>query len=130
MYSHDGFTITELIVTTIIIAVLIAISVPLYLNTAERSVGSKAVENLHVIHTAQNVYFSEHALYTDDIVFLQNYGEFATDDGRWTYTVDNADSSTFAATATRSSGRFSGEQITIHEDSSLDYSGGGTQWPP
>jgi len=71
-----GFTLLELITVVIIVAILVAISVPQYLKTVERSYDKEAIANLKLIKAAQKIYKLEYLVYygapNQDLINLIN----------------------------------------------------------
>ena len=133
--SKRGFTLVELMVSILIIAILVSISVPLYLNHQEKSIAGKALSNLERMYSAQLVYNVDYGGFDTDEPSLQGFMDFSLDDGDWTYTVTNVAGDTFTVEATRSRGRFSGQTISMTLDNStrqkqINYPGGGSGWPP
>jgi prepilin-type N-terminal cleavage/methylation domain-containing protein len=57
------FTLIELMVVVIIVAVLAAVAVPLYSSQVNRAKASEAVAGLGAIRSAQRVYKAEHGTY-------------------------------------------------------------------
>jgi type IV pilus assembly protein PilE len=124
-----GFTLVELIISVIIIAILITIAIPLYMDTIERGKGAKATKTLDLIRTAQTIYRTEALTFTANLALLQAVTPFPANDGDWAYSVSAADNTTFTAQAVRNSGEFAGQSITLDEDNDFTY-GGGDSWPP
>ncbi|MCG2710902.1 MAG: prepilin-type N-terminal cleavage/methylation domain-containing protein [Candidatus Omnitrophica bacterium] len=128
-----GFTLIELMVVAIIIGILVAISIPAYLQHAERAMGSKALENLHLIRTAQMIYMTDSTEFSNNTGILQSYSDFEVNDGDWAYTLENFTASTFTAVATRNCPQqpnYDGQRITLDQDSVITFPGGGDSYPP
>ena len=58
-----GFTLTELLIVVIIIAVLATLSLPMLLKTIEKAKVGEAISNLNLIRTGQKIYFLEHGYF-------------------------------------------------------------------
>jgi type II secretory pathway pseudopilin PulG len=131
--DSKAFTVLELIIACLIIVVLVALAIPAYLNQVEESKGAKALENLHVMRNAQLLYLGEYGNYTSSAVALQRYSPFPINDGDWNYAVNGA-ADTFTVTATRQTGAYINDTISINELSEVDYNGtlhtAGGSWPP
>ncbi len=131
-----GFTLIELLIATVIIGILIAISVPTYLRTAEQAMGTKAMENLKNILTAQMIHMAELEAFTADRALLNTYSPIGPDDADWNYTIASPTTSTFTATATRTipnNPAYNGLTIIIDENSNITGTGigaNGTYPPP
>lgn len=119
--NYTGFTLVELIVTILIIAVLLGVSIPMYLVQMERAMGAKAKENLQNIFNAEMVYMAEHETFTANRADLETYGPIGPDDADWTYGI-GATQTTFTATAIRTSpnGQYDGNTITMNQDSVIN----------
>ena len=119
---RSGFTLIELIVATIIIAVLLAVSVPMYLVQAERAMGAKAKENLQNIFNAQMIYMAENETFTANRAELNSYAPIGPDDADWAYDI-GATQTTFTATALRTSPNplYNGRTISINNDSVINH---------
>ena len=61
----SAFTLIELIIVTVIIAVLAAIALPNYTKAKEQALGKEALANLRVIAAAEKIYKVEQGLYVD-----------------------------------------------------------------
>ena len=70
--GQAGFTLLELLMVVIIIAILAAIALPQYLRVAERSRSAEALQNLSAIRGAESRFRSASAgnLYTIDLTQL------------------------------------------------------------
>lgn len=65
--STKGFTLIELMIVVAIIAFLSVIAVPNFFKFLAKAKRTEAYMNLHSIHTAQKVYWSEHGEYTTQL---------------------------------------------------------------
>jgi prepilin-type N-terminal cleavage/methylation domain-containing protein len=127
--KHRGFSLVELMIVCLLIAVLLAIAVPSYLKTKYNADKQKAIYNLYAILQANKLYYAEH---TDGFVVAPDlgalspdYANITTDDGAWTYQITALDPGppwTFTATAQHklSSGGFDGYWISIDQTGSID----------
>ena len=127
MRKTCGFTLIELLIATIIVGVLVAVSVPLYLETAEKAMGAKALENMHVIFNAQTIYSINTETYSNNIALLESYAPVIDDDGDWQYAVSRTSPTGFDITATRiNSTAYNGNTLSIDEESTIT----GLPYPP
>lgn len=67
MVSRKGFTMVELLVVLIILAILVAVAVPMYFNNVKRSKASEAVAALGLIRQAERDYYISHDNYVAPI---------------------------------------------------------------
>ncbi len=67
MVNKKGFTLIELMIVVAIIAFLSVIAVPNFFKFLAKAKRTEAYMNLHSIHTAQKVYWSEHGEYTTQL---------------------------------------------------------------
>ncbi len=127
-FSFSGFTFIELLIATIIIGVLIAISVPAYLRHTEQAKGAKALENIQNIFNAEMIYMAENESFSADRAVLNTYSPIGPDDSDWAYSIA-ATQSTFTITATRicpNNLNYNNLTITMNEDSVIT----GVPYPP
>ena len=61
-----GFTLIELMVVVLIIAILIAVAIPTFLGARKRAQDRAAQSNLRNALTAEKVYYADHQKYTMD----------------------------------------------------------------
>jgi type IV pilus assembly protein PilA len=62
---EDGFTLIELMVVVLIIAILIAIAIPTFLGARRRAQDRAAQSNLRNALTAEKTYYTDNQAYTD-----------------------------------------------------------------
>jgi len=117
-----GFTLIELIVVVIIIAILSTFAVPQYLKVVERAKGGKARHNMSLIAQAEKMYRAENDTYINAgsgaaNATLGQYVELSDVDAdtEWTYVVSAATASAFTLTATRVDGANASETLTLTE---------------
>ncbi len=119
--KKKAFTLMELMLTVIIIAILVSIAVPNYINTVERARAREARATLASMHAAEQSYAAERrqfiALTGDsewNAVGLENPNNNAS--GSWDYTLTTGGGgSTFNATASRRSGPYSTDTLTLDD---------------
>ena len=58
--NHRGFTITEMLIATIMVAILASMVIPRILNQNEKANAAEAINVLGAIARAENQYFDEH----------------------------------------------------------------------
>lgn len=127
-----GFTLVEILITCVIIAILIGIAIPAYLRARFRFEEGKAVTQLYAYYQAEKLHFFENdGQYEDDFTVLENYVDLVMDDDVWQYSVDSVDNSaanifdhTFLIEAEYRDD--SSRTLTINQDGSITP----TNWPP
>lgn len=62
--SGKGFTLVEMLIAMVVIAILAAISIPRFSNTVEKSTDAAAVSDLRNAMTAEEAYLYDYATYT------------------------------------------------------------------
>ena len=118
--KKNGFTLMELMLTVIVIAILVSIALPNYINTMERAKSREARATLESMRAAELTYASERRqminLDASDsnqwtLVGLENPNNNTR--RSWDYTFDAASS---AGTATRNSGPYPSWTISLAID--------------
>jgi type IV pilus assembly protein PilA len=71
--TDDGFTLIELMVVVLIIAILIAIAIPTFLGARRRAQDRQAQGNLRNALTAEKAYYSDEQAYTNVVADLTTY---------------------------------------------------------
>jgi len=61
--SKSGFTLVELMVVAIIVAILAAVAIPLMMGNKDRAMATEAQAGLGTLRTAMQVYKAEHGSY-------------------------------------------------------------------
>ena len=136
MNNKRGFTLLEIIIAFIVVAICCAIAMPNYFRQRERAVGGQALSTLSNIHTIEKIFSMENNAYTNVVADLTNLEpSLDVTDSNWIYTLTiNGPADEFTATATRQNGRFvnyyieleSNGTVTYFDDSSTDIG----QYPP
>ena len=99
--KKKAFTLTELLITVIIIAILATLALPMLVKTLEKAKIGEAISNLNLIRTGQKIYFLEYSGFTDDIDYLNIEDPNDSTSRYFDYNVPSADSSDFTARAQR-----------------------------
>lgn len=125
--DRRGFTLMELMLAVIVIAILVSIAIPSYINTVERARAREAQATLESMRAAELSYGAERRFYIEltqsgdgawRMVGLENPNN--NDRRSWNYT-SNTDGDVF--TATRLDGPNLNETITLTLDGTYDDSG-------
>jgi len=80
--QEEGFTLIELMVVVLIIAILIAIAIPTFLGARTRAQDRQAQSNL------RNAFAAEKVVYTDNQTFTTNAGTLSAIEPSLTYSSD------------------------------------------
>ncbi len=129
--KKDGFTLIELLIVVIVIGVLVAIAIPNYMRSVERSKAGKAKNNLHAIKDSQTWYRAFNDIYCDNINTLASWGlplESITADKDWSYSIPAYSAMAVQITATRTSGPYAGQSISMDENGSLTTTAPDAPW--
>jgi len=124
--KRNAFTLMELMLVVIVIAVLVSIAIPNYINTVERAKAREARATLASMRAAEMTYDAERrtkiSLGANDsdweAVGLENPN--SNPDRNWNYAFDGASGD---GTATRTSGPYSGDTVTLADDGTEGGSG-------
>ncbi|MBU0469506.1 MAG: type II secretion system GspH family protein [Candidatus Omnitrophica bacterium] len=65
MKNDHGFTLTEIVITTLIIGIIAAFSIPNFNKMYEKEISRKAQLNMQTIHAALDIYRMRHGNYPD-----------------------------------------------------------------
>jgi type IV pilus assembly protein PilE len=121
---RKGFTLVELLIVVIVVAILATFAIPQYLKAVERAKEGKAKHAMSLIASGQKMYRAENDAYTavaagGHDAALGSYVELADvdADSDWSYATASAAADTFTITATRAAGGpNAGETIALDQD--------------
>ena len=118
----SGFTLTEILIVIVIIAVLATLALPMLVKTIEKAKIGEAASNLNLIRTGEKIYFLEYGIYWNDINDL-NIEDPNTPVSRYfNYAITAADGTDFTAQATRRDGDYQ-DPIVIQKDGRITSTG-------
>jgi len=140
-HKKRSFTLIELLVVVIIIGILAGIAIPRFIKTSEKARGEEALTNLRLIFAGERMYRLDNRIYSSRLVtgddpevdggLFPDYIEDPTTPARqkyFTFTLwRSGDYKSFTATATRNTGIYSTDTITIDQDETW---GGDWLWLP
>ena len=114
--SRQGFTLTEVLITVMIIAILAAVALPTYGRAVEQANWNQARDVLRAIYGGERTYFNVNSTYIDptaggntwNMIYMDNPASPAI-----TYNFPTITAATFTAQATRNGGRCAGATMTI-----------------
>ena len=119
-----GITLVEMLVVIVIIAILAAVAYPNYTEFMARAKRTEAKGALLQIATNQERFYLNNRNFTQDLVVLglgDDVNTYRTDSGAYDVTVNNADASSWDATATfLQGGAEAGKCLTFTIDSTGD----------
>lgn len=107
MPRRDGFTLIELLIVIVIIGLLAVVAMPFLWKTKDRAVLASMTQDLKVLATHQELYFSKSLIYANDPVLLTDFQPSVSVTVKMTY----AQTDGWAATATSAS--LSGKQCGV-----------------
>jgi prepilin-type N-terminal cleavage/methylation domain-containing protein len=117
--SFKGFTLLEVIIVTIIVAILAALGLASFAGPKEQAAEREAQANLKLISAAEKVYRMEIGQYVqcNSTTEVNNFLRLmlSPTDTNWKYRADTASGTTFNARAQRTSGPHSGTKFCINE---------------
>ncbi len=124
---QNGFTLMELMLTVVVLAILVSIAVPTYISTTERARAREAIATLNAMRAAEHSYSSERRTYipltlasSDDtwkLIGMENPNANASRSWNYTFTAAGV------GTAARTTGPNATETITLSDTGTLDDSG-------
>jgi len=122
---NTGFTLIEILIAVIIVAILASIAIPIYVRNIEKSKTGEAVTILNLIRMAEKDYFLDNKTYTTDLSSLNidNPNDMSSASRYFDYTIPAADANGFQAMATRKDGPYKGDYYTIDQVGSITGSG-------
>ena len=111
LQRRAGFTLLELMMVVIIMAILASIALPQYLRTSERARAAEAIQMLGAMRTTQTRYY---ALNNENYATKADELDIGlVDSDSWHYTMD---ATTKIGIATRQTGEFANKIININLD--------------
>ncbi len=126
---RKAFTLMELMLVVIIIAILASIAIPSYIKTMERAKAREAMATLQSMRAAELAYSSERRQFitlspSNDndwkAVGMDNPNDNAQ--RAWNYDLQVTGSTTFNATATRADGPNTGQTIIMDDGGNVSGS--------
>lgn len=124
MKKRSGFTLIELFIVVLVVAILAAIAIPIFSKNIEKSKTGEVIANLNLIRMAEKDYLIEHPAFTTTIGSLSLEDPNNITNKYFSYTIQSADAADFIARATRNSGPYSGDYYEISKDGAINCANG------
>jgi type IV pilus assembly protein PilE len=106
--SRSGFTLMELMIVGIILAVVAGLAVPGYISAVEKSRKQEAYETLGALRSSEIRYYAGNAKYLGTVNFNELDFNPTKSTGKAYYDYTAAGGAAFTGTATRNGEKFSG----------------------
>lgn len=121
MKTKKGFTLTEVLIAAVIVAVLGGVAIPQVSKAKARASAAQAVAYLRTIKTSEKMYYAKWKTYVGGATLAEIKGRLGVDvqSKDYSFSVVSSPTSTFKATATGSTGN----KITLDQDGTFDDSG-------
>ena len=106
-WRRIGFTLTEVLIVVVILAILASLALPMFVKTIEKAKVGEAISNLSLIRTGQKIYFLEYGEFSPAINDLNIESPNDPTSRYFEYTASSATddlTDNFTATATRGGG--------------------------
>lgn len=122
--ADRGFTLMELIIGLVIVAILAGIAIPSFSKAIEKTKVKDAQSTLAAIYSAEKIYrldqsdpVTNRPTYgtLDDLIRLNYISNPNAGNTTWNFTTSEVAANTFTATATRTGGGFNKQTITVTE---------------
>lgn len=131
--GKKGFSLTEILTTVVILAVLAAIAIPGFSKSRDKAAANQAIAYLRTIRLGEKMYFAKNATYIDcstKALLLSNLGVEVTEEN-YKFDVTGSTATAFSARARKgtSSPANCTEANTICLDQAGVWSGGYTSLP-
>ncbi|MBU1852493.1 MAG: type IV pilin-like G/H family protein [Candidatus Omnitrophica bacterium] len=99
--AKNAFTLIEIMIVVIIIAVLAVVCQPMFIKAIEKAKVGEAISNLNIIRSAQKSYLLEHNTFALSIDSLYIDNPNSETSRHFDYTIESADTDNFVARAQR-----------------------------
>ena len=109
-----GFTLIELMIVVVVVAILAAIGIPSYVDYVRRGKITEAVSSLSELRLRAEKFFSDNRTYQNAGATDVGFNEIITDAKYFTFNCTAANASTFTCTATGIEG-LAGFSYTINQ---------------
>ncbi|MEK6733399.1 MAG: type II secretion system protein [Candidatus Omnitrophota bacterium] len=119
-----GFSLLELFIAIIVVALLAALTIPLFIKNMEKSKTGEVIVNLNLIRMAEKDYFIDNVIFTATIGNLNIEDPNNTTNKYFSYAILSADAADFTARATRNAGPYSGDYYEISKDGAINCANG------
>ena len=124
---NKGFSLLELIIVVIVVALLVAMSMPFLMKSIEKSRTGEAIAALNIIRMAEKDYFIDNAVFTATIGNLNIENPNNPTNKYFSYTIQSVIGGAnpdFTARAIRNAGPYSGDYYEISKDGAINYANG------
>ncbi len=120
--SSGAFTLIEILIVTVILAIVVAVALPSYFRSVQRARSAEAVSNLGVIREAELAHQAQYGTFAEaiDLPAINAALDLELNSRTFEYEIVQADDSSFLAVATsRQSGPNASEPLRV----SMDHTG-------
>jgi prepilin-type N-terminal cleavage/methylation domain-containing protein len=89
--DNNGFTLIELLTVLVIVAILAAVSAPIYMNYIKGARAADAQTTIAAINTAEKIYYQKTGNYATNVDDLEKNKDITIDEAtknKWSFTVE------------------------------------------